>query len=94
MPGSLGEFSTPAKMYYIPRKGRGEWRNGPKWVKSRCPGAREKDMSAKPGGAISYVYGPNDPPPWYDLDASRFARARTDEENVQVTVWVVGWLGA
>ena len=59
--------------------------NGPKWVKSRCSGAREKDMSAKPGAAISYVYGVNDPPPWYDLDASRFARPRTDKENVQET---------
>ena len=45
-------------------------------------------MSAKPGEDISYVFGPNDPPPWYDLDAPRFDRVRTDEENVQVTGWV------
>ena len=85
MPGGLGEFRTPAKMYYIPRKGRGDWKNGPKWVKSRCPGARERDMSLKPGDEISYVFGHNDPPPWYNLDAPRFDRARTDEENVQET---------
>ena len=72
-------------MYYIPKKGRGEWKNGPKWVKSRCPGARERDMSLKPGQDISNVFRPNDPPPWYNLDAPRFDRARTDEENVQET---------
>ena len=72
-------------MYYIPKKGRGEWKNGPKWVKSRCRGARERDMSLKPGQAISNVFGPNDPPPWYNLDAPRFDRARTDEENTQET---------
>jgi len=85
LPGGLGEFSTPAKMYYMHRKGRGEWKNGPKWVKSRCSGARERDMSLKPGDEINYVFGPNDPPPWYDLDAPRFSRPRTDKENVQET---------
>ena len=75
----------PGLKQYTPRKGRGEWKNGPKWVKSRCPGARERDMSLKPGDEISYVFGPNDPPPWYDLDAPRFARPRTDKENVQET---------
>ena len=75
----------PAKMYYVPRKGCGDWENGPKWVKSRCPGAREKDMSLKPGQEISSVFGPNDPPPWYDLDAPRFSRVRTDAENLNET---------
>ena len=72
-------------MYYVPRKGRGQWKNGPKWVKERCAGAREKDMSLKPGQEISGVFGPNDPPPWYDLDAPRYPRARTDEENLKET---------
>ena len=83
--GSLGDFNTPAKMFYVPRKGSGEWLNGPKWVHRRCRGVRAKDMSLKPGHVIHNVFGPNDPPPWYDLNAPRFPRPRTDEENVKET---------
>ena len=72
-------------MYYIPRKGRGEWRGGPKWVDGPCAGARKKNMSLKIGQKINNVFGPNDPPPWYDLNAPRYARARTDAENIQET---------
>ena len=85
MPGGLGEFSTPAKMYFMPKKGRAEWANGPKWIKSRVPGARERDMALKTGDEISYVFAANDPPPWYQLDAPRFARARTEKEILQET---------
>ena len=86
LPGGLGEFTVPAKMYYIPRKGTGEWVRGPKWVKERCRGAREKNMALKPGQRITNVFGPNDPPPWYDLNAQRYPRARTDDEILQETV--------
>ena len=75
---SLGD-SKP-KMYFIPGAGRGEWQDGPKWVDGPCPGAVEKDMSLKTGDKISHVFGPYDPPPWYDLKAPRFARPRTAEE--------------
>ena len=78
LPDSLGD-SKP-KMYYIPGKGRGEWQDGPKWVDGPCPGAVEKDMSLRTGRKISHVFGPYDPPPWYDLKAPRFSRPRTAVE--------------
>ena len=78
LPDSLGD-SKP-KMYFIPGKGRGEWKDGPKWVDGPCRGAVEKDMSYTSGDKISHVFGENDPPPWYDLNAPRFARPRTAEE--------------
>ena len=78
LPDSLGD-SKP-KMYFIPGKGCGEWKDGPKWVDSPCRGAVEKDMSLKTGDKISHVFGPYDPPPWYDLKAPRFARPRTAAE--------------
>ena len=37
-------------------------------------------MSLKTGDKISHVFGPEDPPPWYDLKAPRFARPRTAAE--------------
>ena len=85
LPGTLGEFSVPAKMYYVPGKGIGEWEGGHKWVTKRCAGARQKDMSLKPGQPITNVFGADDPPRWYDLEAPRVARARTDDQNVKET---------
>ena len=83
LPDSLG--NSDAKMYFIPGKGRDQWKNGPKWVADPCPGAVEKNMSLKTGDKISHVFGPDDPPPWYDLDAPRFSRPRTDAENAKET---------
>lgn len=80
LPGTLGEFSVPATMLYVPRKGRGQWKRGPKWVAKRCAGVREKDMSLKEGQTISNIFNPEDPPPWYDLNAPRFPRNRTNDE--------------
>ena len=77
---SLGSFKFPAKMFYIPKKGSGQWKNGPKWVDMHCRGAKEKDLSLKPNDVIYNVFQPNDPPPWYDLNAPRFARKRTPAE--------------
>ena len=85
LPGTLGEFSVPATMLYVPRKGRGQWKRGPKWVAKRCTGVREKDMSLKEGQTISNIFNPEDPPPWYDLNAQRYPRARTDDEILQET---------
>ena len=42
-------------------------------------------MALKPGQRIRNVFGPNDPPPWYDLDAQRFPRARTRDEMLKET---------
>ena len=72
-------------MHYIPGKGTGEWKKGPKWVDKPCAGSRVKYMGLKPGQRISNVFGPNDPPPWYDLDAQRFPRARNGDEILQET---------
>ena len=83
--GCLGNYDLPATMYYIPRKGRGDWKGGPKWVDGPCAGAKKKDMSLKTGQKITNVFGPNDPPPWYDLNAPRYARVRTDAENDKET---------
>ena len=38
------------------------------------------DLSLKPNDVIYNVFQPNDPPPWYDLNAPRFARKRTPAE--------------
>ena len=78
IPGVLSKFDVPAKMHYIPKEGTGEWDKGHKWVEKRCAGSRQKNMALKPGQRIRNVFGPNDPPPWYDLDAQRFPRARTN----------------
>ena len=72
-------------MYYIPGKGTGQWKNGPKWVDKPCAGSREKNMALKPGQRISNIFGPDDPPPWYDLNAQRFPRARNADEIRQET---------
>ena len=85
LPGVLGNFDVPAKMYYIPGKGTGQWKKGPKWVDKPCVGSREVDMALKPGQRISNIFGPNDPPPWYDLNAQRFPRARNADEILQET---------
>ena len=85
LPGVLGEFAVPAKMHYVPRQGTGEWEHGPKWVKERCRGSRMKNMALKPGQQISNVFGPNDPPPWYDLNAQRFPHTRIDDEILKET---------
>ena len=42
-------------------------------------------MALKPGQRISNIFGPNDPPPWYDLNAQRFPRARNADEILQET---------
>ena len=78
--GTLGNYNVPAKMYYIPKKGTGDWKNGPKWVTKPGRHTKEMDMSLKEGQTVSAVFGPNDPPPWYDLDAPRYARPRTAKE--------------
>ena len=83
LPDSLGD--SDAKMYFIPGKGCDQWKDGLKWVADPCPGAVEKNMSLKTGDKISHVFGPDDPPPWYDLDAPRFSRPRTDAENAKET---------
>ena len=83
LPDSVGD--STAKMYFIPGQGSGEWIDGPKWVDGPCPGAVEKDMLLKSGDKISHVFGPDDPPPWYELDAPRFSRPRTDAEVVVET---------
>ena len=83
LPDSLGDADV--KMYFIPGKGRGQWKDGPKWVDGPCPGAVEKDMSLKTGDKISHVFGPDDPPPWYALDAPRYARPRTNAEIAKET---------
>lgn len=82
---SLGNFDVPAKMFYIPDKGSGQWKNGPKWVGRRCRGARELDLSLKTGDVIHNVFQPDDPPPWYDLKAPRYARPRTSAETAKET---------
>ena len=82
---SLGNFKFPAKMFYIPKKGSGQWKNGPKWVDRRCRGAKEIDLSLKRNEVIYNVFQPNDPPPWYDLNAPRFARKRTPAEIAKET---------
>ena len=82
---SLGKFTSPAKMFYVPRKGCGQWKNGPKWVDRRCRGAKELDLSLKPNDVIHNVFQPDDPPPWYDLSAPRFPRQRTPAEKVKET---------
>ena len=58
LPDSLG--NSDAKMYFIPHKGRGQWKDGPKWVADPCPGAVEKNMSLKTGDKISHVFGPDE----------------------------------
>ena len=42
-------------------------------------------MALKAGQRISNIFGPNDPPPWYDLNAQRFPRARNADEILQET---------
>ena len=82
---SLGNFHVPAKMFYIPKKGSGQWKDGPKWVGRRCRGAKELDLSLKPDDVIHNVFQPDDPPPWYDLKAPRYARPRTPAEIAKET---------
>ena len=76
--GSLGHFHVPAKMFYIPKQGKGQWQDGPKWVSKPCKGARELDLSLKPDDVIHNVFQHNDPPPWYDLKAPRYDRRRSN----------------
>ena len=70
-----------AVMYYLPGQGVGEWQNGPKWVPEGTNGAVEKVCTLKDGDIDHGQFQPDDPPPFYELDAQRYDRPMTDTEK-------------
>ena len=67
-------------MWYLPGKGTGEWRGGPKWVPEGTDGAVQLDMKLKVEDIDYGRFKDDDPPPFYDLNAQRVDRPMTASE--------------
>ena len=74
--------TNAAIMWYIPGKGTGEWRGGPKWVPEGTRGAIARVLTLKVGDTDFGRFHHDDPPPFYELDARRFDRLMTAREKV------------
>ena len=72
----------PATMWFLPGKGVGEWADGPKWVSEGTPGAVSRECRLKVGDVDHGRFQPDDPPPFYELNAPRLDREMTREEKV------------
>ena len=77
--GCIGDESSC--LWYIPNAGTGEWAGGPLWLRTEKPGAKKMDCRLHVGDTDHGRFQPDDPPPFYQLDAPRYDRDMTNTEK-------------
>ena len=68
-------------LWYVPQAGTGEWSGGHLWLKAEQPGAQKMNCRLNVGDTDHGCFQPDDPPPFYELDAPRHDREMTNAEK-------------